>query len=148
MVVYDYSRDVRSWAEMEKKKVRRTPRVETRLAPQDFIDFDQICRIEGKTRSEMVRKAIQFYVSNHEKQKREPEESILDKRLKRMEDRIAGLLVKLGIGVYKLDHLFWLRSDKEIRRELFKDCYVAGVRRMREKLNKDEEELRQSSGKQ
>lgn len=132
---------------MEKKKARRTPRVETRLAPQDFIEFDQICRVDGKTRSEMVRKAIQYYIANHEKLRKEPEESELEKRLRKMEDRIAGILVKLGIGVFKLDHLFWLRSDKEIRRELFKDCYVAGVRRMREKLNKDEEELRQMSGK-
>jgi len=140
--------EVKIGQKMEKKKIaRRTPRLETRLAPQDFIDFDQICRAEGKTRSEMVRKAIQFYVANHEKQRKEPEESLLDKRLKKMEDRIAGLLVKLGIGVYKLDHLFWIRTDKEIRRELFKECYVSGVRRMREKLNKDEEELRQSTGK-
>jgi hypothetical protein len=130
------------------KKVRRTPRMETRLAPQDFIEFDQICRMEGKTRSEMVRKAIQFYVANHERLRKEPEESALDKRLKKMEDRIAGLLVKLGIGVYKLDHLFWIRSDSSVRKELFKECYVAGVRRMREKLNKDEEELRQATGKQ
>lgn len=125
---------------------KRTPTVATKLAPADYIKYEQVCRLEGKTKTEIARKAILDYMERREKAVSDERESKLEARLRKMEDRIAGLLVKLGIGIYKMDHLFWTRADKEIRRELFKECYVAGVRRMREKLSQDEEALRAQAG--
>ena len=126
---------------------RRTPTIATKLAAVDHIKYEQFCRMEGMTKTEVARKAILEYMMQREQVMTDERESKLVARVKHMEDRLAGLLVKLGIGIYKLDHLFFLRTDKEMRRELFKECYVAGVRRMRDKLSKDEEDLRQSSGK-
>lgn len=127
---------------------RRTPTIATKLVASDHVKFEQLCRMEGKTKTEIARKAILEYMERQEKGIADERESKLEARLRKMEDRLAGILVKLGIGIFKMDHLFWLRSDKEIRRDLFKECYVAGVRRMREKLSKQEEELRAQSGKE
>jgi hypothetical protein len=123
---------------------RRTPTIATKLVPSDLIRFDTICRLEGKTKTEIARKAIREYIERHEKVMTDDRESLLEDRIRRMENRLAGLLVKLGIGIYKLDHLFWTRTDKDVRGELFRECHAAGVKKMKEKLTAFEEELRQS----
>jgi len=125
---------------------RRTPTIATKLVAGDHVKFEQLCRMEGKTKTEIARKAILEYMERKEKGVTDERESKVEARLRKMEDRLAGILVKLGIGIFKMDHLFWMRTDKEVRRELFKECYVAGVRRMREKLSKQEEELRGQTG--
>lgn len=125
---------------------RRTPTIATKLVASDHIRFEQFCRMEGRTKTEIARKAILEYMERKEKGIADERESKLEARMRKMEDRLAGILVKLGIGIFKMDHLFWMRSDKEIRRELFKECYVAGVRRMRERLSKQEEDLREQAG--
>ena len=122
-------------------KTKRTPQIVTRVAPSVFMEFDKLCRLEGKTKSELARKAITWYVENQELLLSNERDSALEQRLKKMENRIASLLVKVGIEVCSQGHLFWTRTEKEIRRELFKDCYAAGVRRMKNKLKDDEDQL-------
>jgi len=34
-------------------KTRRTPKIETRLSPVGQMQFDQLCRLEGKTKTEI-----------------------------------------------------------------------------------------------
>ena len=124
-------------------KTRRTPQISTRLAGADFIAFELLCRLEGKTKTELARKAIQYYIANHEKELVDEKEGPIAQSLKSIEDRLAGILVKVGIEVCSMNHLMWTRSDPEIREELFAECRSAGVKQMKNKLNKDEEGLRE-----
>jgi len=123
-------------------KTRRTPQISTRLAGADFIAFELACRLEGKTKTEMARKAIQFYLANSEKAHVEEKEGPIAESLKSIEDRLAGLLAKVGTEVFSMSHLMWTRTDPDVRKELFAECWAAGVKRMKTKLNKDEEGLR------
>jgi hypothetical protein len=122
-------------------KTRRTPQIVTRLAPSTYLDFEKLCRLEGQTKSELARRAITWFIENQEQLMSNERDSVLEKRLKKMEDRIAKLLVKVGIEVCSQGHLFWTRTEREIRRDLFKECYAAGVRRMKNKLADDEDKL-------
>jgi hypothetical protein len=126
-------------------KTRRTPRVETRLPPTAFIEFDQLCRLQGKTRTALARDAILWYLQHHEQLQNAEIESVLDKRLNKIENRLAGLLVRLGLDVGTIYSVMWSRSDPYSRKELFQDCYTQAVRRLRKKLTQDQEELRRGA---
>ena len=123
-------------------KTRRTPQISTRLAGADFIQFELLCRLEGKTKTELARKAIQWYLANHEKLVNEERDAAVVQSLKSIEDRLAGIMVKVGIEVCSMNHLFWTRTDEDVRKQLFAECWSAGVKRMKNKLKPDEEALR------
>ena len=125
---------------------RRTPTIATKLAAVDHIKYEQFCRMEGRTKTEVARAAILYYMKAKETEKLDEHQAAIEKRFRRMENRLAGLLVKLGVGIYGLEHLFWTRTDDEIRKKLFHECYVSGVRKMHDKLKPEEEDLRATAG--
>ncbi|HEY9758808.1 MAG TPA: hypothetical protein V6C97_26810 [Oculatellaceae cyanobacterium] len=73
---------------------KRTPSVEIKLAAEDWIQFDLACRLNGKSRTEMARHAIQFFLQHQNDSAIEAQESVLDQRLKKIEDRLAALMAK------------------------------------------------------
>lgn len=125
---------------------KRTPTIATKLAAIDHIKFEQFCRVQGKTKTEIAREVILFYLQAKTAENIDEHQCALEKRLQKMENRISGLLVKLGIGLYGLEHLLWLRTDSEVRSKIFAECYTSGVNKMRTKLKDSEEELRQAMG--
>lgn len=125
---------------------KRTPTIATKLAAVDHIKYEQFCRADGRTKTEVAREAILWYMKAKEQEMLDARETALEKRLRKMEDRMAGLLVKLGVGVYGLEHLFWTRTDEGVRKKLFEECYVAGVRKVKTKLRPEEEDLKKNGG--
>ena len=75
-------------------KTKQLPEVRTRLRTDDQIRLDSICRAEGKTQAEIVRQALLFYLDAVEVGQTDKRETKLEKRLKAMEDRLAGLQMK------------------------------------------------------
>ncbi len=59
---------------------------------------------------------------------------------------MAGLLVKQGIAIFALEHLFLTRTNPEERTKLFSECYLNGVKKMRTNLQPAEEALREQTG--
>ena len=45
---------------------KQTPLIATRLATADLLRFEQICRLEGKTRSDIARKALLEFLDRYE----------------------------------------------------------------------------------
>jgi len=125
---------------------RRTPTIATKLAAVDHNKFEQFCRMEGRTKTEVARDAILYYMKTKEAERLDEHQAAIEKRFHKMENRLAGLLVKLGVGIYGLEHLFWTRTDDDIRKKLFHECYVSGVRKMHDKLKPEEEDLRTTAG--
>ncbi|MEZ4536979.1 MAG: hypothetical protein R3D26_18585 [Cyanobacteriota/Melainabacteria group bacterium] len=119
----------------------RRPTVETKLSEADFVRFEQLCRLEDKTKTELAREAIRFYMDQKENKILDERESAVEQRIKKMEDRIAKLIVKVGLDVGTLHQLFWSRSDKDGRDELFTECYISAVQRLKNKLSNKEDEL-------
>ena len=125
---------------------RRTPTIATKLSAFDHMKFDAFCRMEGKTKTEVARDAILHFMNYRESEIRNEHQSALEQRVHKMENRLAGILVKLGVCLFGLEHLLWTRTDPEERLKLFSDCYVSGVKKMRSKLQPEEEDLRSRTG--
>lgn len=102
--------------------------------------------MDGKTKTEVAREAICYYMYARESEIRDEQQSVLEKRLSKMENRLASLLVKLGVGIFAMEHLFWSRIDPEERGKLFSECYIGGVKKMRSKLRPEEDDLRADAG--
>ncbi|CAN5426924.1 hypothetical protein BH10CYA1_BH10CYA1_59490 [soil metagenome] len=124
---------------------RRTPTISTKLAAIDHIKFEEFCRMEGKSKTEIARKAILLYMRLRDTEQLNDHQSALEKRVEKMENRHASLLVKIGIGVYALMHLLWTRTDEDVRPKLFAECWAEGIKQMRAKLRPEEESLRAAS---
>lgn len=119
----------------------KTPTIATKLTESDYDRFDRLCRMDQRTKTEVAREALRFYLDHRDSQILDERESAVEKRIKKMEDRIAKLIVKVGLDVGTLHQLFWSRSDPEGRDELFTECYISAVKRLQNKLSNQEDEL-------
>jgi len=81
--------------------------VETKLAKADFMRVDDLARQEKKTKSEVVREAVLWYLENRERIKNEPQETAIAREIEGMTNRICAMLARQGrqIGtVYELTY--------------------------------------------
>lgn len=118
-----------------------TPTIATKLSKSDYARFEQLCRSEDKTKVEVAREAIRFYLDQFDKEILDERETLLEKRIKKLEDRIAKLIVKVALDVGTLHQLFWSRTNKEIRDELFTQCHLSAVKRLQKKLSNQEKSV-------
>ena len=125
----------------------RRPTVDTKLSESDYIRLDQFCRLKQRTKTEVAREAIRFYLDHQENKILDERESAVEQRIKKMEDRIAKLIVKVGLDVGTLHQLFWSRADQDGRDELFTECYISADKQLQNKLNKQEDELAEKAKK-
>ena len=44
----------------------RTPQLNTRLAAEDYLKLETVCRLENKTKTEILRKALLLYLDGYE----------------------------------------------------------------------------------
>ena len=72
----------------------RDPQVRTRLRQTDMDRFERVCEMENKTNADVARSAILYYLEHYEAEKLDERESKLERRMKAMEDRLAGLHMK------------------------------------------------------
>jgi hypothetical protein len=56
--------------------------------------FERVCEMENRTNAELARSAILYYLEHYEAEKLDERESKLERRMKAMEDRLAGLHMK------------------------------------------------------
>lgn len=127
-------------------KVRRTPRIETRLAREDFSRFETLVKETGRTRTEVVREAVLHYLDcaepEPEIQRVHERDRLIVNALKSMENRYSGLLVRLGIDLETVVALLWASSPKDSREKLFAECKRVGQERFRRTLDNVEKEAR------
>jgi len=117
---------------------KRNPLVTTRLSMQDQARLDELCKLEGKTQTEVVRRAI---IEMLDRQEQGIEIQIKDKlaeRLKKMEDRLAALVARTALDVGTIYQVLWIRSDQEKRDSLWRVARKYSAERVSKKL-KDEE---------
>lgn len=124
-------------------KIKTVPSFEMRLSSEDFIRFEQQCRLNGKTRPEQARIAIRYWLDQQEAEPLQEREIDLEKRLKKMEDHMASLLVRLGIDVNTLYFMLWDRSDPETRKALWEAYRVKAAERFIKPLKGAEKEAKE-----
>jgi len=119
-------------------RIKTIPQIEFRLLAESHERFDSLCQVKGKKRSELAREAVGWYLDNQDKLAADSRETLLEKRMKRMEDRLASLMARTAIDVGTILCLMYRTidqnmSDKE-RDETFLWAYNTAVGRLKKKL--------------
>lgn len=120
----------------------QTPPITYRLLSVDQARLDEICSQEKKTRPEVTREAVLWYLDNRERLSEDLRQSKLEKRLRHLEDRLAGLLAKANLDLGTLVQIMFNRmgGTEAEKTEIFKKARRQSVKRLKQKLQ-DETEL-------
>lgn len=126
-------------------KTKRTPTIETKLQAADYGRFEMACSLSGKTKTEVAREAILRYLDDLERGQSDARDTKIEKRLKAIEDRYAGLLVRVGLDVGTLVALMSSRiQDPKQRRDLMDNCYRTSVKHFNKKLEGVARDMKQT----
>ena len=122
---------------------KATPTIATRLNPADHLRLKKIAGAQGRKMSDVVREAIVQYLDQVESGNVIERERILEQRMKKFENRMASLMVRQATDSGVIFAFLWFKSDPETRKELFDKCFKFSTSRLRKKLPKVEEELKE-----
>lgn len=92
---------------IDTKKRQFKPKLETKVRREDFQRVEDLARAEKKTKSEVVREAVLWYLDNQDRIKNEPRETAIAAEIEGMTNRICAMLARQGrqIGtVYELTY--------------------------------------------
>ena len=111
------------------------------LTPSDSARLKSRARVVGQTEASLVRHAVTLYLNDLEKEN--GKETALEKRMKRMEDRLAGILAKTALDVGTIYSLVWQNSNYQTRDEQFIRARKHSVDRLRKKWNSEELDIKE-----
>jgi len=119
----------------------RTPTISFRLKEIDQKRLDDLCLLEKRNRPDMVRQAVIWYLDHQQKLSQDLRETNLERRIKKMEDRICGLVAKGNIDVNTILQVIYLGSNAPLpeKAERYKKARGLAVKRLKQKLEDDEE---------
>ncbi len=125
----------------EQKKRKFKPTVETKLAQADSNRVGELARAEGKTKSEVVREAVLWYLDHKEELANRDREAQIAKEIRAMTDRVCGMLARQGAALGTLYELTWMSLPNEDARNQFSAAVTTAKQKMRNRLEKDERDL-------
>lgn len=129
------------------------------LAEKDRLKMAELARLQGRTKTEVAREAIRWYMDNYENiknQSRDHEiaEAIkyatnqLVKAINNGVDRICKMLSRQGVAIGTLYELSWMAlPDDERARRAFEAASNAAKQKMRRRVEMDEAELAERNKK-
>ena len=137
------------------EKIKRvySPKVETRLARKDITRLDESAKAAGKSRAELARQALLWYLDNQDKLEldlREAETAkamryATDQHVKAINsgvDRICKMLSRQGAAIGTLYELSWMAlPDDENARKAFEAASNIAKQKIRKRIELDEAEL-------
>lgn len=106
----------------------------TSLSGDEQMTFDAVARSKGLSRSELAREAIRYFLQRQDQLDNEVRDSKIDQRLKKMEDRLAGLMARTAIDVGVMYTLMW-RNLPGNREEQLTSAYTQAVNRLKKKMS-------------
>lgn len=109
-------------------------KIDTRLAPVDYRRFKALSDELHVSGAELARAAILRYMDSKQTRDEEQRDSKLEHRLKKIEDRYAGLIVRIGVDVGTMMALLSSQIEPAKRRQIMDSAYRASVERFRRKL--------------
>jgi len=126
---------------IEGKRRQFKPKVETKLRRDDFKRVDDLAMLEGKTKSEVVREAVLWYLDHQEQIKYEPRESAVAQSIDAMANRVCAMLARQGrqIGtVFELTHSQMSRTAEG--KAAFEAAATTANQKQNKAVQKDERE--------
>ena len=122
---------------------KQPPLVTTRLSVNDSARLAEICKLEGKTQTEIVRRAIIEMLDRQEQGMAAEIKDHLAIRLKKMEDRMAGLMARMNMDIGTMYQIMWIRTDQDKREKLFAGAKSAAIKRANKKLEGEDLEQKE-----
>lgn len=126
---------------MEEKKRVFKPTLETKVTREDFQRVDTLAKAEGKTKSELLREALLWYLEHKDEIASKPRESETVQAIKEMTNRVCAMLARQGATVGTLYELTWMSLPNEEAKRQFQAAASTAKQKMRTRLEKDEKEL-------
>lgn len=118
----------------------RTPLLNTRLGAADYVKLEQVCRAEGKTKTEILRLAVLEYLDRYDQGVEDATRDRLAETLVAMEgqrrkdtERLAKLMARTLMDVGTLHQVLFRRAAKEERDELWEAARQSAAERLRHK---------------
>ena len=111
------------------------------LTQRDQERLGKLAKIDGKTKTELAREALSWYLDQRENEQSAERDGVYAKAIKEMTNRICGMLARQGTALGVLYEVTW-RSlpDEESRTEF--DSLVNQVKaKQRKRLDADEKAL-------
>jgi predicted DNA-binding protein len=111
------------------------------LTPHDQKRLATLAKRDGKTKTELAREALTWYLDQRENEEHAERDGVYAKAIKEMTNRICGMLARQGTALGVLYELTWRSlSDAESRSEF--DSIVNQVKaKQRKRLDGDEKAL-------
>lgn len=131
---------------MEEKKRGFKPTLETKLTREDFNRVDAMAKVEGRTKSEIMREALLWYLDHKAELANKPRETETVQAIKEMTNRVCAMLARQGGQVGTLYELTYMSLPNEAAKKQFQAANSTAKQKMRTRLEKDEKELAEKLG--
>ncbi len=118
---------------VESKKRVFKPKLETKLAREDHRRVEEVARSEGKTKSEVLREAVLWYLDNKDRIKNEPHDTAIALSIEAMTNRLAAMLARQG---RQIATMFELTHDSMSGTADGEAAFAAAVTRANQKTAK------------
>jgi hypothetical protein len=125
----------------------QTPQLNTRISAEDLTKLEAICRAEGKTKTEILRKAVLLYLDGYEQKaeaaKRDRLAEAIESMTKAIEglatgqknstERLAKMIARTMMDVGIVNQVFYKRAAKDERDTLWGSARQAAIERLKHK---------------
>lgn len=111
------------------------------LTQKDQGRLEALARIDGKTKTELAREAMTWYLEYRENEKNVERDSVYARSIKEMTNRICGMLARQGTAIGVLYELTWQSLQDEKSRRYFEEIVEKVKSRNRKRLDDDERRL-------
>lgn len=105
------------------------------LNPEDVQRLNQMAFAKGKAPSAIVREAVLLFLDGQETEAIDAREALVEKRLKRMEDRLAALLARTAIDAGMIFQILQANMNPETKSEDLMWAHNLAVKRLKTKLS-------------
>ena len=119
---------------------KQTNPIRTRLSVADRLKFEQICRAEGASETDLARRALLEFIDRYDQ---EPEQKTRDKLAEVLEameynrrkdtERMAKMSARVMMDVGIINQVFYKRAAKEERVALWTEAQQSAAERLKHK---------------
>lgn len=111
------------------------------LTPKDQERLGTLAQIDGKTKTELAREALAWYLDYRENEQNAERDGVYAKALKEMTNRICGMLARQGAEIGVLYEVTWRNFEANKNAESFISAANHVKAKMRKRLDEDEKRL-------
>jgi hypothetical protein len=114
------------------EKTPQLPIISVRLDGPDYMRFERYCKGYGKTKTELCREAIHWWLDQLDKGIKDDGESKLEIRMDKMEERLGSLMIRSTVDIGVLyQAIYYNLGDKA--EKAFPAFYKHAVERLKAK---------------